>query len=923
VDTREFLERVLPQSGGQYFVGSVLNGKYEQGAALANIDAVMAKIERAIKKRENVFYATGVYGDTRTIADSLFKKALYVDLDCGGSHQGFITKKDAVLALQKFCTDARFPFPNIVVDSGGGIHGYWTFDQPVPAGDWIKAAEALKALCAAHSFAVDAAITADAARILRVPGTVNYKLPQFPKPCKVVKADPNDFTFEQIREALGLEMAGPSSVLAGSVNEDDLGANLYGERKYFAANISSECGVLKHTIETGGKDQPGVLWYRLLHLLAYCEDGRDYVHLVSNKHDDYVPARVEKRFDYAVARKATGIGPTTCTSLAQFMPSKCAECQYNGKVKTPLVIGKAEESYLPPLYRMTNEGVWKVVAFNEQGQPQDWQLVFPYKISDVTLLTDGHNVSLRMTLTDGPVTQTIVFLVLLLASELKELQAMFMMNGLYPTDTQSKEFKSVIIPWVRKMVKVKNAVRASIGGLGWSKLDGQIGFATGDHVYMAEGEPQKVTNLDRQLCSDYSSQGDRQAWIEAAEGVLADDCGAAIAGVLSAFAAPLIQFTGVSGAMLSLYSKDSGTGKSSALRVGQAVWGHPTRGINALNDTMLSVVKKMGFLHNLPAYWDEMRMRDEVESTIKLIFQLGQGKERSRLTSGTKMQEMGTWSTLITVATNEPVLDHIDQVVTGTNAGRLRVFEVEMPKRDLRDTAISSKLRDLDEHHGAIGAEYAQLLAKNHDKLRVAVQAMQRKIMVDLRGTNDERFWVAIVASMVVAASIANRQGWTKINVPDFQAYLFRELLRQRKSIVQAYRPTKDRSFDLLIQYIDEHRDQVLVCDYLTSQGRRSPGIVHIQPPRGEIVATIAQKDKKLRLKRQHFNTWLYVNARESPTEIIRYLLSQGATEVRASVSAGLANTLDARVYCLDIDLSMTGLVTLLDGNDETQLEPT
>ena len=62
-----------------------------------------------------------------------------------------------------------------------------------------------------------------------------------------------------------------------------------------------------------------------------------------------------------------------------------------------------------------------------------------------------------------------------------------MSNEVYPTDAQVKEFKAVMIPWVRKMVKVKAAVKASISGMGWSKINGQTAFATGTNMYLEDG----------------------------------------------------------------------------------------------------------------------------------------------------------------------------------------------------------------------------------------------------------------------------------------------------------------------------------------------------------------------------------------------------------------------------------------------------
>ena len=49
---------------------------------------------------------------------------------------------------------------------------------------------------------------------------------------------------------------------------------------------------------------------------------------------------------------------------------------------------------------------------------------------------------------------------------------------------------------------------------------------------------------------------------------------------------------------MSFTSRKSGTGKSSAMQVAQAVWGHPIKGVNALNDTPNAVMHKLGKLRN-------------------------------------------------------------------------------------------------------------------------------------------------------------------------------------------------------------------------------------------------------------------------------------------------------------------------------------
>ncbi|RDV81691.1 DUF927 domain-containing protein [Ammonifex thiophilus] len=121
---------------------------------------------------------------------------LWVDADCQeGIHKaGNLPAKGE--ALQTLL-DLPVP-PTVVVDSGGGLHAYWLFREPWAFGgedDRREAAslsarfqQALQALWREQNWELDN--TSDLARILRVPGTRNWKDPGNPREVKVVHLDP-------------------------------------------------------------------------------------------------------------------------------------------------------------------------------------------------------------------------------------------------------------------------------------------------------------------------------------------------------------------------------------------------------------------------------------------------------------------------------------------------------------------------------------------------------------------------------------------------------------------------------------------------------------------------------------------------------------------------------------------------------------
>ena len=74
--------------------------------------------------------------------------------------------------------------PSLIIESGGGLHCYWTLAAPfvLPA-DEAAAERRLKRL--ARHFGSDLSV-AETARILRIPGTFNHKIPP-PRPVRIAE----------------------------------------------------------------------------------------------------------------------------------------------------------------------------------------------------------------------------------------------------------------------------------------------------------------------------------------------------------------------------------------------------------------------------------------------------------------------------------------------------------------------------------------------------------------------------------------------------------------------------------------------------------------------------------------------------------------------------------------------------------------
>jgi hypothetical protein len=119
----------------------------------------------------------------RSTADALLLRAIWADID---KYHG---KKDGLEALREFCEVTGTPYPTAIIDSGNGYHVYWVSDRLLSRAEWQPYADGLDALMTQHGLKHDA-VTTDAARILRIPGTSNFKQnPPKPVVIKLLEAD--------------------------------------------------------------------------------------------------------------------------------------------------------------------------------------------------------------------------------------------------------------------------------------------------------------------------------------------------------------------------------------------------------------------------------------------------------------------------------------------------------------------------------------------------------------------------------------------------------------------------------------------------------------------------------------------------------------------------------------------------------------
>jgi DNA primase len=168
----EFLAAVLPSSG-VYCAAEFTTPKKEH-VFTDNLQGILDAGQKFVDTNRDAYFALSTFKEvgSRTADNARLVKALYMDLDLGGE-KAYANKKEAVAAFEEFMSSTGMvelgqPF---VVSSGGGFHVYWPLDEEVEIAQWKPMAENFKRLCRQENLIIDWNCTADAARVLRIPGT--------------------------------------------------------------------------------------------------------------------------------------------------------------------------------------------------------------------------------------------------------------------------------------------------------------------------------------------------------------------------------------------------------------------------------------------------------------------------------------------------------------------------------------------------------------------------------------------------------------------------------------------------------------------------------------------------------------------------------------------------------------------------------
>ena len=254
---------------------------------------------------------------------------------------------------------------------------YWISDRPLTKDEWQPFADGLYAETKKHGFKADP-VTTDSVRILRVPGTFNYKGGSA-KGVRLAALAETELDFEKVFahvKAQYVAVTGPvTSKPVGLLYQQALfpqraplaptepsladGIHVGDDTPLDYAEVVKNCPHFLEAAQTNGAGMEQGLWMLDMLACTFMQDGPQLAHYLSRGYKTYSAGETDKMYERKVRERAErGLGWPSCEAFENAGCKQCATCIHKGVVKSPLNLALPIISAPPFLPLMAKRRLW-------------------------------------------------------------------------------------------------------------------------------------------------------------------------------------------------------------------------------------------------------------------------------------------------------------------------------------------------------------------------------------------------------------------------------------------------------------------------------------------------------------------------------------------------------------------------------------
>lgn len=850
-------------------------------------DTVNADIDEYTNTGWNVYYSTAGFGaQNRASADNaVCKKEFYLDIDCGEG-KPYADKLAGLMALRIFVKAIGLPKPTIV-DTGNGLHAHWYLQDAIPVHEWKAAAEGLKAQCIKHQLAADNVCTADIVRVLRVPGTINFRGNHTTTLLTPIKFH----AFDNLRGLFGVSDSAAEADMFSKARAltKSAGASQISEiAKLIASNKTSKfqtiwdksiagagCAQIRYAIENSDTlAEP--LWRAALSNANFCEDRDWAIHELSKNYPNYTPEETERK-------AAETKGPYTCATYEKLdTAALCNGCKFKGKITAPIQIGneikaapkeqnvavinetKYDISYPAPYFRGANGGIFHYKEDETTGERKG-ECIYPHDLYIYKRMRDpmlGDMLCFRHHLPRGDI------------REFSVPQSDFSSRDKF-RDSMNRE--GVVAYSPGQLLSLQQYIASQIQDLqfrekadsmrtrfGWTTEDT---FIVGNREYTADPDnPVRYSPVAKGL-EDYvrwfTPTGSLDKWKEVAAQYEDEAFDMHALGVMAAFGSVLMHISPEDGGMFNWYSKKSGTGKSTILRMANSIFGDPKALMKNAADTKLSKVHRMGVMNGMPVTMDEMT-NTSPEELSDLIYQSTQGRARDRMQGNSNAERPNniTWKMIVQCSSNTSFKDRLAMIKADPQGELARLIEVHLETPVPSNVLEKQKLfNELNTNFGWAGDRFLQYVVPNlRGEVTETWNHVRDRIYKKRAWTQTERFALNNIICAVAAGMIAK---YLELINYDIER-IVNKAIALINTAAEEMAAAATRATETFAAFLNRNINSLLIVNEASSlKGLPTPPT---KEPKSALMARYEPDTLTLYISQRDFNKWCaeqYINARE------------------------------------------------------------
>ena len=823
----EFLQQVLGDEGYYCIVGLKKDSDKP-------VQKFFKTIEDAVKVAENLkndgydaYYALATFedGKSRKTANVKQLRSLFVDLDCGQG-KPYETQTEAVKALIAFCKATKMPKPSMV-NSGGGIHAYWALEEPITRSEWMPLAEKLKSMCDEYDLHADPVVTADSVRILRVPGTLNFKLDEA-REVALIGSSAGSYSLDTLKDVIGEPLlAKPSYIPRGEM--DDVTKAILGNytNRFKTILMKTQkgegCKQLEYIIrEQSTMSEP--MWRAGLSIAKFCIDADIAIKKISERHPEYSPAFADGK-----VRNIKG-GPYTCAKFEDYNPGGCDNCVHKGVIKSPIILGREVQEandddnivedvpfqidqghtqtyiipkYPEPYFRGKTGGIYKRVI----KQDDEVEVMVYHNDMYVTRRLDdsevGEAVVIRLHLPQDGVREFTIPLASVTSKD--ELRKCLSTKGVAIVKTD--EIMSYITTWVNHM-QFNGKADMARRQFGWVDEKYEA-FVIGDKEVRADRVDHNPPSTSTgHLFHAFQTKGTMAGWREAMDFYKKPGMEMHQFVIGLAFGSLFTDFTPVNAALMHIFSPESGIGKTTSLFAGASIWGDPTKLVLKESDTTNSKMLRAELYNNLFLPMDEVT-NATAKDLSDFVYQYTSGSQKNRMTASSNGERHRgePWKQMGVSTGNASIMEKMSSYKALPKGEAMRIFEVRAKPIEGLDKAETDDLSSALQHnYGHAYLPYLQYVMNDIEGIKNLYKSTQFNLDQKCGFGPADRFHSVLVTDGVMGLMVAKRAGLIDYDIKPVVKWVMEAI----KNVKTQVRAMDDNAETTLTNYVAENWNNVL-----------------------------------------------------------------------------------------------------------------